>query len=112
MGTRIGDWGNLPHTVDWQANYEIRAAWPTLKYRQIVSNFDDGTFRPPVTPMTDQELGRAIAEYMKAKPALLDKHLRRRSEDPTQPMPGLDPALSDEPRAPVAELRTERIRRR
>lgn len=38
------------------------------RYREIVSGFGDGTFRSPVTPMTDQELGAAIAEFLKGAP--------------------------------------------
>ena len=38
------------------------------RYREIVNGFGDGTFRPPATPMTDQELGAAIAEFLKGAP--------------------------------------------
>ncbi|HVX77632.1 MAG TPA: hypothetical protein VHB49_15975 [Bradyrhizobium sp.] len=38
------------------------------RYQQIKDGFGDGTFRPPITPMTDQELSMAISEFLKASP--------------------------------------------
>ncbi|MBR0780022.1 hypothetical protein [Bradyrhizobium iriomotense] len=38
-------------------------------YEQIVRHFGVGTLRPPPTPMSDGELARAIAEFLKARPS-------------------------------------------
>ncbi|WP_453952657.1 hypothetical protein [Bradyrhizobium sp. USDA 377] len=38
-------------------------------YEQIVRNFGVGTLRPPPTPMSDGELARAIAEFLKGRPS-------------------------------------------
>lgn len=38
-------------------------------YDEIVRNFGVGTLRPPPTPMSDGELARAIAEFLKEQPS-------------------------------------------
>ena len=38
-------------------------------YDEIVRNFSVGALRPPPTPMSDGELARAIAEFLKATPS-------------------------------------------
>jgi len=38
------------------------------RFKEIVAGFRDGSLRAPATPMTDQELGAAIAEFVEAKP--------------------------------------------
>ncbi len=37
-------------------------------YDEIVRGFGMGALRPPSTPMSDGELGRAIAEFLKKAP--------------------------------------------
>lgn len=38
-------------------------------YDEIVRSFGVGALRPPPTPMSDAELGRAIAEFLKETPS-------------------------------------------
>ncbi|MBR0705665.1 hypothetical protein [Bradyrhizobium liaoningense] len=38
-------------------------------FEQIVRNFGVGTLRPPPTPMSDGELARAIAEFLRKQPS-------------------------------------------
>jgi hypothetical protein len=38
-------------------------------YDEIVRNFGVGALRPPPTPMSDSELSRAIAEFLKDQPS-------------------------------------------
>jgi hypothetical protein len=38
-------------------------------YDEIVRNIGVGRFRPPSSPMTDRELSRAIAEFLKNAPS-------------------------------------------
>jgi hypothetical protein len=38
-------------------------------YDEIVRGFGIGALRPPATPMSDQELSRAIAEFIKDPPS-------------------------------------------
>jgi len=38
-------------------------------YEEIVRGFGAGALRPPPTPMTDGELARAIAEFLKRAPS-------------------------------------------
>jgi len=57
-------------------------------YANILRRFEDGSFDAPVTPMSDYELGQAIAEFMEDEPVRLDKHLkslRRDINDQTRP---------------------------
>jgi hypothetical protein len=51
----------------------IRKLIPRQKddhYEEIVRGFGNGTLRTPVTPMSDGELGRAIAEFLKDAPSV------------------------------------------
>jgi hypothetical protein len=48
-------------------------------YEEIVHGFSLGTLRPPPTPMSDAELARAIAEFLKEAPSTETvAHLGRR----------------------------------
>lgn len=50
----------------------IRRLIPKAKdehYEKIVRNFSVGALRPPPTPMSDRELSRAIAEFLKDSPS-------------------------------------------
>ncbi|MHC2578991.1 hypothetical protein ACVI1J_009280 [Bradyrhizobium diazoefficiens] len=38
-------------------------------YDEIVRNFGVGALRPPPTPMSDGELARAIAEFLREQPS-------------------------------------------
>jgi hypothetical protein len=38
-------------------------------YDEIVRNIGDGRLRPPSSPMSDSELSRAIAEFLKDAPS-------------------------------------------
>ena len=38
-------------------------------YEEIVRSFGIGALRPPPTPMSDRELARAIAEFLKDAPS-------------------------------------------
>ena len=38
------------------------------RYDHIADGFVDGTFKAPVTPMTDQQLAAAISEFLKGAP--------------------------------------------
>ena len=38
-------------------------------YKEIVRGFGNGTLQAPVTPMSDRELGMAIAEFLKDAPS-------------------------------------------
>ena len=67
----------------------IRKLIPRQKdghYEEIVRGFGNGALRPPVTPMTDRELGEAIAEFLARAPSAESVgHLGRRI-DPTTPV--------------------------
>lgn len=50
----------------------IRKLIPKRKerhYDEIVRGFGVGALRPPATPMTDSELARAIADFLKDAPS-------------------------------------------
>lgn len=55
-------------------------------YDEIVRNFGVGTLRPPPTPMTDGELARAIAEFLKDNPSSKSVATLGRRLDPTSPL--------------------------
>lgn len=40
------------------------------RYEEIVRGFDKGVLRPPPTPMSDHELSRAIAEFLRDAPSV------------------------------------------
>ncbi|MCP3383044.1 MULTISPECIES: hypothetical protein [unclassified Bradyrhizobium] len=55
-------------------------------YDEIVRNFGVGALRPPPTPMSDGELARAIAEFLKASPSAESVAALGRRLDPTSPL--------------------------
>lgn len=64
----------------------IRKLIPNTKdqhYDEIVRNFGVGALRPPPTPMSDRELARAIAEFLKDSPSSETVANLRRRLDPT-----------------------------
>lgn len=64
----------------------IRRLVPRTKethYDEIVRNFGVGALRPPPTPMSDGELARAIAEFLKDKPSTQSVATLGRRLDPS-----------------------------
>ncbi|WP_247499217.1 hypothetical protein [Bradyrhizobium sp. 149] len=55
-------------------------------YDEIVRNFGVGTLRPPATPMSDGELARAIAEFLKEQPSSESVTALGRRLDPSTPL--------------------------
>ena len=55
-------------------------------YDEIVRNFGVGALRPPPTPMSDGELARAIAEFLKDSPSPESVAALGRRLDPTSPL--------------------------
>jgi hypothetical protein len=55
-------------------------------YEEIVRNFGVGALRPPPTPMSDGELARAIAEFLKTSPSSESVAALGRRLDPTSPL--------------------------
>jgi hypothetical protein len=55
-------------------------------YDEIVRSFGVGTLRPPPTPMSDGELARAIAEFLKEQPSSESVGALGRRLDPTTPL--------------------------
>lgn len=55
-------------------------------YDEIVRNFSVGTLRPPATPMSDAELARAIAEFLKEQPSSSSVASLGRRLDPSSPL--------------------------
>ncbi len=55
-------------------------------YDEIVRNFSVGTLRPPATPMSDGELARAIAEFLKEQPSGSSIASLGRRLDPSSPL--------------------------
>jgi hypothetical protein len=63
----------------------IRKLIPRQKdehYDEIVCGFGVGALRPPATPMSDGELARAIAEFLKDGPSTENVNSLRRRLDP------------------------------
>ncbi|QAU47202.1 hypothetical protein [Bradyrhizobium guangzhouense] len=58
----------------------------TQHYDEIVRNFGVGALRPPSTPMSDGELARAIAEFLKSSPSAESVATLGRRLDPTTPL--------------------------
>ena len=58
----------------------------TQHYDEIVRNFGVGALRPPPTPMSDGELARAIAEFLKDSPSAESVAALGRRLDPTSPL--------------------------
>jgi hypothetical protein len=52
-------------------------------YEEIVRGFGNGTLRPPATPMTDRELSRAIAAFLKKAPSEASVSTLGRRLDPS-----------------------------
>jgi hypothetical protein len=52
-------------------------------YDEIVRNFGVGALRPPSTPMSDGELARAIAEFLREKPSTQSVATLGRRLDPS-----------------------------
>lgn len=55
-------------------------------YDEIVRNFGVGALRPPATPMSDGELARAIAEFLKETPSSESVAILGRRLDPSSPL--------------------------
>lgn len=55
-------------------------------YDEIVRSFGVGALRPPPTPMSDGELARAIAEFLKDSPSPESIATLGRRLDPTSPL--------------------------
>ena len=58
----------------------------TQHYDEIVRNFGVGALRPPPRPMSDRELARAIAEFLKTSPSTESVAQLGRRLDPTSPL--------------------------
>jgi len=55
------------------------------RYDEIVRGFDEGALRTPVSPMSDRELSRAIADFLKdARSAEAVRDLGRRLDPPSR----------------------------
>jgi len=64
----------------------IRKLIPRQKndhYEEILRGFSVGALRPPPTPMTDAELSRAIAEFLKRTPSATAVSRLGRKLDPS-----------------------------
>ncbi|MCP3469966.1 hypothetical protein NLM33_06440 [Bradyrhizobium sp. CCGUVB1N3] len=64
----------------------IRRLIPRRKdehYEEIVRSFGVGALRPPPTPMSDGELARAIAEFLKDSPSASSVSSLGRRLDPS-----------------------------
>ncbi|WP_441236002.1 hypothetical protein [Bradyrhizobium sp. 930_D9_N1_4] len=55
-------------------------------YDEIVRNFGVGALRTPPTPMSDGELARAIAEFLKDTPSTESVATLGRRIDPSSPL--------------------------
>ena len=55
-------------------------------YDEIVRSFGVGTLRPPPTPMSDRELAKAIAEFLKERPSGESVAALGRRLDPSSPL--------------------------
>nr|WP_249803651.1 hypothetical protein [Bradyrhizobium sp. 21] len=55
-------------------------------YDEIVRSFGVGALRPPPTPMSDGELARAIAEFLKDRPSSGSVATLGRRLDPSSPL--------------------------
>ena len=54
-------------------------------YEEIVRGFGNGALRPPPSPMSDRELARAIAEFLKDAPSAESVSSLGRKLDPSSP---------------------------
>jgi hypothetical protein len=67
----------------------IRRLIPSHKddhYQEIVRSVGVGALRPPSTPMSDRELARAIAEFLKETPSAESVSTLGRRLDPSSPV--------------------------
>ena len=55
-------------------------------YDEIVQSFGHGTLRAPAAPMSDHELSRAIADYLKGSPSPESIGTLGRRIDPSSPV--------------------------
>lgn len=55
-------------------------------YDQIVRGFGNGTLRAPPTPMSDRELSRAIADFLRETPSTEALSSLGRRIDPSSPV--------------------------
>ena len=85
-----------PWTTPWEERLPVSALLARIRrlvpraneqhYDEIVRNFGVGALRPPPTPMTDGELARAIAEFLKATPSTETVAALGRRLDPSSPL--------------------------
>ena len=54
-------------------------------YEEIVRGFGNGALRPPPSPMSDRELARAIADFLKEAPSAENVSSLGRKLDPSSP---------------------------
>ena len=55
-------------------------------YEEIVRGFGNGALRAPPTPMSDRELSRAIADFLKEAPSVDSVGTLGRRLDPSSPL--------------------------
>lgn len=55
-------------------------------YEEIVRGFGNGALRAPPTPMSDHELSRVIAEFLKEEPSVDTVGTLGRRFDPSSPI--------------------------
>jgi hypothetical protein len=55
-------------------------------YDEIVRGFGKGALRTPTTPMSDHELSRAIAEFLRKAPSVGSVGTLGRRLDPSSPL--------------------------
>lgn len=55
-------------------------------YEEIVRGFGNGTLRAPPTPMSDRELARAIADFLRNEPSVRTVGTLGRRLDPSTPL--------------------------
>jgi hypothetical protein len=55
------------------------------RYEEIVRGFGNGALRPPPSPMSDRELARAIAEFLRDTPSAESVSSLGRKLDPSAP---------------------------
>ena len=55
-------------------------------YEEIIRGFGNGALRPPPSPMSDRELARAIAEFLREAPSAKSVSSLGRKLDPSSPI--------------------------
>jgi hypothetical protein len=88
-------------TKPWEGHEEVRAvpisallarirtlipAHYEDHYEEIVRGFGNGALRPPVKPMSDRELSRVIADFLKDAPSVDSIGTLGRRLDPSTPL--------------------------